>query len=260
MLRIAGFLIIALILIPCSSIAEIKTISATHKYVMGDNDSKNDARHICFLEAKRKVLDKAGTFIESLTETKDYRLSKDEISAYSAALLKVETIKEDWRFIGENMVIIISVKADVDTNYIDKQLAKIKTDTSIQEKIKGQQKRIQELEQTVVELRKQLGTVSSPKAATLRKERNLTFKKIDELQATKIEIVNSVKSKNRNACHLITKGMNKSDVIKIMGAPDGYNTSINLGYNHQYADEWYYGNVTIEFNTDGIFTSGKSCR
>jgi hypothetical protein len=260
MLRIAGLLIIALTLIPCNSIAEIKTVSATHKYVMGDNDSKNDARHMCFLEAKRKVLEKAGTFIESRTEIKDYRLSKDEISAYSAALLKVETIKEDWKFIGEDMAIIISVKADVDTSYIDKQLAEIKTDTSVQEKIKSQQKRLQELEQTVVELRKQLGTVSAPKAATLRKERNLTFKKIDALQATKIEIVNRVKSKNRNACNLIIKGMNKNDVIRLMGKPDGYNTSTNLGYNHQYADEWYYGNVTMEFNTDGIFTSGKGCK
>jgi hypothetical protein len=260
MLRIAGFLIIASILIPCSAIAEIKTISTTHKYVMGDNDSKNDARHMCFLEAKRKVLEKAGTFIESRNEIKKYGLSKDEIYAYSAALLKVETIKEDWRFIGENMAIIISVKADVDTSYIDKQLAKIKTDTSVQEKIKAQQKRIQELEQTVVELRKQLGTVSAPKAATLRKERDLTVKEIDALQTTKIEIVNRVKAKNRNACNLIVVGMNKDDVIKLMGVPDGYNTSTNLGYNHPYADEWRYGNVTIEFNRDGIFTSGKGCK
>ncbi len=105
---------------------------------MGDNDSKNDARHMCFIEAKRKVLEKAGTFIESRTEIKKYRLSQDEIYAYSAVLLKIETVKEDWKFIGENMAIIISVKADVDTSYIDKQLTKIKTDTSVQEKIKDQ--------------------------------------------------------------------------------------------------------------------------
>jgi hypothetical protein len=45
--------------------AEVQTITTSHTYVMGDNDSRNDARQLCFLEAKRKVLEKAGSFIQS---------------------------------------------------------------------------------------------------------------------------------------------------------------------------------------------------
>jgi peptidoglycan hydrolase-like protein with peptidoglycan-binding domain len=37
------------------SYAAKETINATHKYVLGDNDSRNDGRHMAFLEAKRKV-------------------------------------------------------------------------------------------------------------------------------------------------------------------------------------------------------------
>ena len=93
MSRIVFLLSLSLIAMPSSSVAETKTIFVDHKYVMGDNDSKNDARRMCFLEAKRKVLEKAGTYIESHTQVSNYRLTKDEISAYSAALLKVDTVK-----------------------------------------------------------------------------------------------------------------------------------------------------------------------
>ena len=51
MLRIDYFVFFILILIPCTSLADSKIILAEHKYVMGDNDSKNDARRMCFLEA-----------------------------------------------------------------------------------------------------------------------------------------------------------------------------------------------------------------
>jgi hypothetical protein len=56
MIRLVCYSTILLILLPSFSFAEIKTIYVSHKYIMGDNDSKNDARHICFLEAKRKAL------------------------------------------------------------------------------------------------------------------------------------------------------------------------------------------------------------
>ena len=67
MLRLLCSSIVLLLLIPSLSIAETKTIYASHEYIMGDNDSKNDARHMCFLEAKRKALEKAGTYISSHT-------------------------------------------------------------------------------------------------------------------------------------------------------------------------------------------------
>ena len=55
------FVIILLtaLIFPIVALAATKTITVTHTYVMGDNDSRNDARRICFLEAKRKVLEQA---------------------------------------------------------------------------------------------------------------------------------------------------------------------------------------------------------
>lgn len=241
MWRNACLLLLVLILIPSISYAKTETIFADHKYIMGDNDSKNDARRMCFLEAKRKVLENAGTYIESHTQVKNYRLTKDEINSYAAALLKVETVKEEWKLVGENMAIFMTVKAEVDTSSIEKQLEKINKDTSVQKKIKNQQAQLQKLEKTVVKLQKQLGAVDATEAAVLRKERNVTFKQIDDLEAKKITIVNKVRRKSKKAKDLVENGMTMEDVKSLLGTPDGHSSGT-----------WYYGTTRINFNYGGV--------
>jgi Skp family chaperone for outer membrane proteins len=242
MFRPAYIILIVLILIPNISHAKIETIFADHKHVMGDNDSKNDARRMCFLEAKRKVLKKAGTYIESHTQAKNYQLTKDEINSYASALLKVETVKEEWRFVGENLTIFMTVKAEVDTGHIEKQLAKIKKDTSVQKKIKDQQAQIQEMERKIVNLQKHLGSAGATKASVLRKERNVTFKQIDTIEAKKIEILTRIESRSRDAWKHIEIGMYRKDVKSLIGTPDSYDDYRG----------WYYGNTKIGFNSAGI--------
>ena len=234
MLRKIWIILIVLILIPCISHAKTETIFADHKYVMGDNDSKNDARRMCFLEAKRKVLEKAGTYIESHSQAKNYQLTKDEINSYASALLKVETVKEEWQFVGENMAIFMTVKAKVDTGSVEKQLAKIKKNTSVQKKIKEQQDQIRKLEFRFLELQKQLGKADSLKALPLRKRRTEVFQEIDEIEerykyvlskieerekvqkAKEIESVNTV----RRFINKIEIGMTLEEVKYIFGEPE----------------------------------------
>jgi len=220
---------------------------------MGDNDSKNDARRMCFLEAKRKAIEKAGTYIESLTEVKDARLTKDEVRAYSSALLKVETVKENWKLVGNNMAVILKVKADVDTSHILKQLSKIGKDTSVQKKIVSQQKRLKNLERRVVNLQNQLGKVDAPKAATLRKDRNVIFKQIDELEAKKIAILSKIKSATRNVIKLVEKGMTQDEVKSLVGDARSSGPLYVGG-----VWGWNYGNAWVVFESGVVRCLVKS--
>lgn len=102
MKRSITLILILLLLSPLFVEAKVETVYATHKYVLGNNDSKNDARRMCFLEVKRKLLEKAGIFIQSHTKVTDFELTKDEISTYAFALLKVDISEENWKFVGEN--------------------------------------------------------------------------------------------------------------------------------------------------------------
>jgi hypothetical protein len=149
MRAISAIILLALLAIPMGAAAEVQTVTATHTYVMGDNDSRNDARQLCFLEAKRKVLEKAGSFIQTSTEVKNFQLTKDQISSYSAAVLSVEIIKEDFGFSNGHNTLSLTVKADVDIADVKKRLAAIVADKSLQDRITGQQQQIRQLEQQV---------------------------------------------------------------------------------------------------------------
>ncbi len=178
--------LLALVAWPVVSIAGTQMFNEMHKYMMGDNDSKNDARRICFLEAKRKILDRAGIYIESRTEAKDYQLTKDEISAYSAAILKVSIEKEEWKVVGENMAVLISVKAEVDTDRVNKRLKEIRQDSDLQDRIVKQQTQLDKLELRIAELQKMLETKDKAKANTLRDERKTILNNIEEIQASSV--------------------------------------------------------------------------
>jgi hypothetical protein len=225
-------------LLSTQAFAKTEIIYASHRSVMGDNDSKNDVRWMCFLEAKRKVLEKAGTYIESQSEVKDFQLNKDEITTFAAALLRVDVVQEEWMLAGENLAILMKVKAEVDTDYVEKQLSKIQKDISVQRKIKDQQRQLQVLERKVVSLQKQLATADAPKAAPLRKERNVVFKQIDELEEKKIAILSRIKAKTAGALKYIERGMTKIEVRSLIG--HARSTAMS-------GDRWNYGDVWVVF-------------
>ena len=142
----------ALLLLVGQAGAEVQTLTATHTYVLGDNDSHNDARQLCFLEAKRKVLEIAGVYIQSQTEVENLELTKDKISSYSAALLSVEIVKEDFGSSNGQNVLTLVVKADVDMTDVRKRLEVIAGDKGLQDRMDAQQRQIRQLEEQVRQL------------------------------------------------------------------------------------------------------------
>ena len=152
-----------------------KTITVTHTYVLGDNDSRNDARRLCFLEAKRQVLELAGTLIQSSSEVKNFDLTKDQITSYSAAILSVETIHESFDFTNGQNALTLTVKAEVDTEETRKQLAAIASDTSVQQQMNAQLKNLRQLEEGITRTSAQLARATPEQAGELREERNVVF-------------------------------------------------------------------------------------
>ncbi len=70
---IAVFLFLILITGICSSsLAETKTVTAKGKFVMGDLDSKTDAKKVALMNAKRLALEETGTYLTSLSEVKNF--------------------------------------------------------------------------------------------------------------------------------------------------------------------------------------------
>lgn len=115
--------------------AEIKTIEAESTYIMGDNDSKVDARRIATQEAKRKALEQAGTFVESLTEVRNYRLTNDEIKSYTAGIVETEIVSEQMGGTTEHPQITIKARCTIDTGVLLSQISRYRESEELKEQI-----------------------------------------------------------------------------------------------------------------------------
>jgi tetratricopeptide (TPR) repeat protein len=140
--------------------AEIKVIEADSTYVLGDNDSKVDGRRIATQEAQRKALNLAGTYVSSLTQVKEYRLTKDEVIAYTAGIVETHIIADETRGTLDHPELYIRARCSVDTDILLRQID-----------------RYRESE----ELREQLETAAKEKEA-LRKERDALLKQLSSEQ------------------------------------------------------------------------------
>jgi hypothetical protein len=216
--------------------AKPTVLTESCSYVMGDNDTKNDARQLCFLQAKRKILEKAGAFIQSNVTVEGGRLAKDKVASYSAAILQVEVTGERTTYNGQNMVMELDVRAKVDLDDVRKRLTQIAGDKSVQTKIDTQQKQLRGLEADVAHLRELLNQAGPTEAKSLRKRRSVIVKQIDELENLKIAIVSKIEAAGNRLLKYVELGMTPNEVQKLAGPPRVKNGS-----------EWNYGRYWVRF-------------
>lgn len=216
-----------------NSFAEIKTIEESCEYVMGDNDAKIDAKRLCLFEAKRKVLERVGTYVESSTNVLNFNLTKDEIKAYTAGLIKTEIVSDQISFNGQNTVIRMKIKADVDTSALESKMIEIHKDKDLSSKYGKMQDDYNKLEKQVGELQDKLRKTSDwATTEKVRLEREDAFNKLSALEKVKADI----KQKTTIAVKNVEIGMTRDEVIKLVGEPR------SVRYPHL-----NYGNVWVVF-------------
>ncbi len=122
-------------LVPQRSHAEIKVIEAEYTYTLGDNDSKVDARRIATQEAQRKALEQAGTFVASLTVVREYRLTKDEVTAYTAGIVATDVMASEDRGTAQHPEVMVRVKCRIDTDELVRQIDRYQENEELREQL-----------------------------------------------------------------------------------------------------------------------------
>ena len=161
-MRVLSVLIfLTALILPTVALAEVQTFTATHTYILGDHDSKDDARQRCLLETKRKILEQAGVYVESASEVKDLQLTKDKITSFAAAVMQVKDTKEEVGFQQGHMTMMLTLKADVDLAEVRKQLAVRQLDADVRDDVATQKERLKRLEAQLEAMQQQQGGQSS---------------------------------------------------------------------------------------------------
>ena len=156
-------ILLAALVLPPVVFAETQTITATHTYILGAHDSKDDARQRCVLEAKRKILEQIGIHIESAAEGKNFDPTKEMITSIAAAVMQVKATKEKVGSQQGHKSLTLRLTAQVDLAEVRKQLAARQLDVGMRKDVAAAQKeRLKHLEaQFVAMLKQQQGGQSS---------------------------------------------------------------------------------------------------
>jgi len=117
-------------------------------------------------------LEKAGTYIESLTVVKNSKVEKDEILALTAGVLKAEVVSQKNYASEDAFGIEIVVNVIVDTSLLEERVKKQLQDKTHLTQLKDTQKREKELFQRVANLEEENRNLMAKNQSTqkLKKE------------------------------------------------------------------------------------------
>ncbi|MGH6801779.1 MAG: tetratricopeptide repeat protein, partial [Methyloceanibacter sp.] len=160
------------LLIVSTADAEIRTITATGEYRMGDNDTRTDAKRLALLDAKRLALEEAGTYIESITQVKNFDLSKEEIRAYTAGIVEVTEQAARDVMEGTTHIVRVDVKAKIDTDLVARQIDALRKNETVKAELLHARAEAERLRQERDALRQELAAAKSkPEVDALAQKR-----------------------------------------------------------------------------------------
>ena len=172
MRTILATLLTVLLLLPVSAVGEIQTITHTVKQSFGGSQSPDDARISAVAKAKREALEKAGTYIESITVVKNLQVDKDEILALAAGVLKAEVVSQKNYASDDAFGLDVVVKVVVDTSVLEERVKKLLQDRTHLEQLNQarlREKALLEKIATLVRENRKSGNTDQ-KRASLKKE------------------------------------------------------------------------------------------
>lgn len=93
-----------------------------YSYNASDADSKLTCRTISLLQAKRLLIEKLGTYLQTNTEVMNYQLTKDEITSFSGGIVKTEILEEFW----DGKTYKLKAQIEVDPNSVAKKINELR--------------------------------------------------------------------------------------------------------------------------------------
>jgi tetratricopeptide (TPR) repeat protein len=136
--------------------AEIKVFEAESTYVLGGNDGKMDGRRIATQEAQRKVLERTGAYLAGIAQVKEFRLTKDQVMAYTAGIVETDIIADEVRSTVDYPELYIKARCRVDTNVLVQQIGRYRESEELRELIETAAKEKEALRNEREALQKQL--------------------------------------------------------------------------------------------------------
>jgi tetratricopeptide (TPR) repeat protein len=172
-------LILSFICLTNAVSAETKTFIKEYTYQASDEDSKISSRTIALREVKRLLLVELGTYLESQTEVKNFKLTKDQIVTLTAGIVQTELIDEKWN--TGNFKYWLKAKITANPQDVIKSIDSLRKERAKVKELEELRKKSEELLKENKRLTKKLKTATG----NAKQEAVQAYKRnIDNLSAT----------------------------------------------------------------------------
>src|SRR5215475_10183508 len=142
--------------------ADVRVLTASGEYRMGDHDTRTDAIRLAVEAAKRQALEQVATYLESVTELKNMDLTRDDIRTYTAGIVMVLDQNISTRLEGETVVIHADLTAQVDPTEVAQAIATLRENESAKNELEELRAETDQLQQKLDAANQALATASSP--------------------------------------------------------------------------------------------------
>jgi len=141
------------------AVAETKIFVEEYTYQASEADSKLSSRVIALEQVKRLLLEKLGTYLESETEVKNFRLTKDQIIILTAGIARAEIIDEKW----DGKTYSLKAKIVADPKEVTKSIDLLRQDRQKAKELEETRKKADDALREVEKLRKELEIAKAEK-------------------------------------------------------------------------------------------------
>jgi hypothetical protein len=142
--------------------ANVRVVTASGEYRMGDHDTRTDAVRLAVEAAKREALEQVATYLESVTEVQNMDVTRDDIRTYTAGIVMVLDQKITTTLEGETVVIRADLTAQVDPNEVAQAITALRENESAKNELAALRAETDQLHLQLDEANQALATASSP--------------------------------------------------------------------------------------------------
>jgi tetratricopeptide (TPR) repeat protein len=170
-------LILSFIFLTNTVSAETKTFIKEYTYQASEDDSRNSSRTLALREVKRLLLEELGTYLESVTEVQNFKLTKDQITTLTAGIVQTEIVEEKW----DGKTYWLKSKIQADSNEVIKSIYILRQDHHKTKELEEVKRRSDELLRENKRLKEELAVTKGENRKEKLKDYN---KNIIDLKAS----------------------------------------------------------------------------
>ena len=142
--------------------ADVRTITASGEYRMGDHDSRADAVRLATEAAKLDALEQVATYIERITEVKDLNVTRDDIRSFTAGVVKEIDQKVSTRLEQDHVVIRVDITGEVEPRNVVHAIAALRENDQARQELLALRAETDRLQAQVDDTNRALAAASTP--------------------------------------------------------------------------------------------------